>query len=73
MNNPESDIAQITSNKRLAAEVLELGESLFEMVLEAMSHNTTEDEKQETYPVEEMRAAAAEFFTALRLLLRVAA
>ena len=72
MNNPEDDVAQNTSNQRLAAEVLELGESLFEMALGVTSHQPTENEKAGAYPVEEMRAAADEFFTALRLLLEIA-
>ncbi len=59
------------NRQRLAAEVLELGESLFETALEAGSHQATADKESETYPIEEIQAAASEFFTALRLLLRI--
>ena len=52
----------------LAAEVLELGESLFET---AMNSKSAEDEEDEAYPLEELRGAANEFFTALRLLLGI--
>ncbi len=50
----------------LEAEVLELGESLFEVVLEARG-----DEHSEVEEREEIRAATDEFFSALRLLLRI--
>jgi hypothetical protein len=54
--------------QHLVAEVLELGESLFEIALEAGNHLSSPGE---AYPVEELRAATDEFFTALRLLLRI--
>ena len=57
--------------QRLAAEVLELGESLFEIALEAGNYSSSSHEEGEAYPVEELRAATDEFFTALRLLLRI--
>lgn len=60
------------TRQRLAAEVLELGESLFEMALEAGTHQPAAGEETTVYPVEEIQAAAAEFFTALRLLLGAA-
>lgn len=60
-----------SSAYRLAAEVLELGESLFEIALEAGNHPASPGEESEAYPVEELRAATDEFFTALRLLLRI--
>lgn len=59
------------SRQRLAAEVLELGQSLFEMALEAGSYRPKEGEEGTAYPIEEIQTAANEFFTALRLLLRV--
>lgn len=59
------------SNQHLAAEVLELGESLFEIALEAGSHPSSTGEEGEAYPIEELRAATNEFFTALRLLLNL--
>ncbi len=57
--------------QQLAAEVLELGESLFETALEVGNHQRAEDQEGEVYPTEEIRAASDEFFTALRLLLRI--
>lgn len=67
------------AHQRLAAEVLELGASLFEIALEAGTSwsstgaetaDTTET-AEEAYPIEELRAAVSEFFTALRLLLGI--
>ena len=60
-----------SSNQRLATEVLELGESLFEIALEAGNQPSSQGEEGEMYPLEELRAATNEFFTALRLLLRI--
>ncbi len=56
----------------LAAEVLELGESQFELALEAGTQQRVADEETDIYPVEEIEAASREFFTALRLLLGMA-
>ena len=67
VNQDNSEIRQ-----HLAAEVLELGESLFEMALEAGRHQPTAGEETVVSPLEELQAAASEFFTALRLLLGVA-
>ncbi len=60
------------TRQRLAAEVIELGESLFEMALEAGTHQPAAGEETTAYPVEEIQAATTEFFTALRLLLGIA-
>ena len=65
------DKPAIVSKQYLIAEVLELGESLFEIALEAGNHPSLLVEESEAYPVEELRAAANEFFTALRLLLSI--
>jgi hypothetical protein len=59
------------NHQQLAAEVLELGQSLFETVLEVGNHQRAEGQEGEIYPTEEIRAARDEFFTALRLLLRI--
>lgn len=59
------------SRQRMAAEVLELGESLFETALEVRKDHLAEDLEGEALPVEELQATAQEFFTALRLLLRI--
>ncbi|MFL5624413.1 MAG: hypothetical protein ACJ788_02335 [Ktedonobacteraceae bacterium] len=60
------------ARQRLAAEVIELGESLFEMALEAGTPQLAAGEESAEYPVEEIQAATAEFFIALRLLLGIA-
>lgn len=52
-----------------AVEVLELGQALFEAVIEAASSPATGDAPDEPFPTEDVRAAAEEFFQALRLLL----
>lgn len=59
------------SKQHLAAEVLELGESLFETALEAGSYHHSISEEGKAYPIEELRTATQEFFSALRLLLRI--
>ena len=50
--------------QRAAAEVIELGEMLFDTAIDA-----AEGEESDAALIEEMRATADEFFTALRLLL----
>lgn len=52
-----------------AAEVLELGQTLFDAVIEVASGSTVEDALSEPFPTEDVRAAADEFFRALRVLL----
>jgi hypothetical protein len=61
------------SRRRLAAEVLELGQSLFEIALEGRSYRPKEGEEVAAYPIEEIRVAADEFFTALWLMMRIGA
>jgi len=55
--------------QQAAAEVLELGEMLFDTAIEAVTRQPTEGEEIEETLRDEMRAAADEFFMALRLLL----
>jgi len=55
------------SKGQLTEELLELGEMLFDTAIDAAVHPPA---GEETPLIEEMRAAAAEFFTALRLLLK---
>ena len=50
--------------QRAAAEVIELGEMLFDTAIDAV-----EGEASDAPLIEELRATADEFFTALRLLL----
>jgi hypothetical protein len=58
--------------QRVAAEVLELGETLFDAVIDAATDRpTTEDGSSEAFPTEDLRAAADEFFRALRVLLGI--
>jgi hypothetical protein len=53
----------------IAAEVLELGEMLFDTAIDTMEHRPATGEANDTALIEEMRTAANEFFNALRLLL----
>jgi hypothetical protein len=56
--------------RRLAAEVLELGETLFDAVLDAaLAHAGAEE--SEPLPEAELRTAAEEFFQTMRILLGV--
>jgi hypothetical protein len=55
--------------QQAAAEVIELGEMLFDTAIDAAARQPIEGEASDTALIEEMRAAADEFFTALRLLL----
>ena len=64
MNASKDDIWQ-----RAAAEVLELGEMLFDTAIDVAAQRPAEGEANDTALIEEMRAAANEFFNALRLLL----
>jgi len=52
-----------------AAEVIKLGEMLLDMAFDAAAQRPAQDEEVDTLLVEEMRGAAGEFFTALRLVL----
>ena len=52
-----------------AAEVLELGEMLFDTAIDAAMRQPAGDEEANVSLIEEMRTAAEDFFTALRLLL----
>lgn len=53
---------------RLAAEVLELGEALFDSLIAAATAPPAVN-TAEPFPEQAVRAAAEQFFTALRLLL----
>jgi hypothetical protein len=52
-----------------AAEVIELGEMLFDTAIDAAMRRPTGDEEANVSLIEEMQIAAEDFFTALRLLL----
>ena len=57
--------------QRAVAEVLELGEMLFDTAIEMVMRQPVEGEEEDALLAEEMRLAADEFFTALRLLMRI--
>jgi hypothetical protein len=57
--------------QRASAEVLELGEMLFDTAIDTATRQPVQGEGVDASLVEEMRAAADEFFVALRLLLEV--
>lgn len=71
MSTNEANALDEEGRQRIAAEVLELGQSLFEIMLEAGNHHPAEGQESENSPTEELQGAAQEFFTALRLLLRI--
>ena len=52
-----------------AAEVIELGEMLFDTAIDVAAQRPLEGEASDASLIEEMRVTANEFFTALRLLL----
>jgi hypothetical protein len=54
-----------------AAEVLELGEMLFDTAIDAATRQPAKSNDSSASLVEEMRTAADEFFMALRLLLGI--
>ena len=67
MNVEKQDVDRNMTRQR-AAEVIELGEMLFDTMIEA-AQQPTQDKENDAPLIEEMRAAANEFFNALRLLL----
>lgn len=66
---PQPDWGPPQGRQQVAAEVLELGEALFDAAINAATGGQPAQETDESYPEAELRAAADEFFTALRLLL----
>ncbi len=58
------------SRHQIAAEVLELGAALFDTMIEdAAARQPAPGSANEAYPADEVRAAADDFFAALRVLL----
>lgn len=58
------------TRRRVADEVLELGQTLFDTVIEVAATPPPPDgEEPAVFPADDVRAAADEFFAALRLLL----
>ena len=68
MSGTDIDTSQ-DARQRVAAEVLELGQALFDAVIETAAARQSDGNDSTSFPVDEVRAAADEFFTALRLLL----
>lgn len=71
MSETTSEPAAAAARQQAAAEVLELGQTLFDAVIEAASGSPSADAPDEPFPAEDVRAAADEFFRALRVLLRL--
>jgi hypothetical protein len=65
------DTATDSMRQHAATEVLELGEMLFDTAIDVASRQSVQDEEADASFVKEIRAAADEFFVALRLLLGV--
>jgi len=64
----EKGIEMNIGRQHLAIELLELGEMLFDTMIEAVQQ-PAQDKENDAPLIEDMRATADEFFTALRLLL----
>ncbi len=71
MSTSKANMPNEEGRQHLAAEVLELGKSLFETALEVGNLQHAEGQDNKAYPTEEIRATTTEFFTALQLLLRI--
>ena len=59
------------SRQEIAAELLELGEMLFDTAIDAAAQQPAGEETGDMTSIEEMRTAADEFFMALQLLLEM--
>lgn len=55
----------------VANEVLELGQSLFDVVIDAAARQQDEGDTDDSFPEDDVRATANEFFAALRVLLQM--
>lgn len=60
-----------STKPHLAAELLELGEMLFDTMIEVAAQKSGDGNKMDASLIEEMRMAADEYFMALRLLLEM--
>jgi hypothetical protein len=69
MNVEKKHAARDELRQHAAAEVIELGEMLFDIAIDAAAQRPPLGEEVDAVLVEEMRAAAGEFFTALGILL----
>ena len=64
---PPTAAIDVDRRRQIAAEVLELGETLFDAVLDAAARPPADE--AEPFPEAELRTAADEFFRAMRALL----
>lgn len=71
MSETKPELSAAAVRQQAAAEVLELGQTLFDAVIEAASSSAAGDASGEPFPAEDVRAVANEFFLALRLLLEM--
>jgi hypothetical protein len=65
----DSGLDGISDRRSLSAEVIELGEALFDSLVEVVTDRSETAHAQIAPPIDELRAASDEFFVALRLLL----
>ena len=68
MNVEKKDAARDELRQHAAGEVIELGEMLFDMAIDAAAQRLAQGEEVDASLIEDMRAAAGEFFTALGFL-----
>jgi len=61
---------QYDGHQQIATEILELGQALFDMLIEAASRPVAGPEGQ-PFPTKEVSEATQQFFTSLRLLLKL--
>src|SRR2546423_2385904 len=69
MNIEKKHAARDELRQHSAAEVIELGEMLFDMAIGPAAQRPARDKEVDAVLIEEMRVATDEFFTALRLVL----
>lgn len=67
MFDPSNDTDN--ARRRVAAEVIELGEALFDEMIEVVASRQQVGEEDDAFPVEDVRVAAETFFQALRAFL----
>ena len=65
----KQDERDTTGQRAAAEEMIELGEMLFDTVIDVAARRPVEGEEVDASLIEDIRAAADEFFMALRLLL----
>lgn len=71
MNVEKKNAERDEISQQAAAEVIELGEMLFDTAMDAAVQRPADGDEVDASLIEDMRVAAEDFFTALRLLLEV--